>query len=442
MKKLLAILMASALSISVLSSCGTGNDSGSQTGENGSPGKVTLQLWDTFVDGSLNSAMSQIISAYEESHSDVKINRVQKELTSLGETIKAAFMAGDAPDLLYYEGGIGTVGSYVKAGYLMDLSEAYKTYGWKDKLMSACWEVPSVGDYIYGVGHEMETMSLYFNQDIFDKVGLENPTTIEELTDTLQKLKDAGYTPLANTMGAEWSSNMNFIGTILYAYMSQDEIKDCMENDGSWDKESVRKAIDTIKLWIDNGYFPDHPEVHGDQEQLYFSQECAAWITGNWEVGNITKDTDFKTTIIPFPGSESCEDGGSQVNFAGGAFLVNAATAYPDESLGFIDYVVATPESSKVWYEVGGTVPPYTDEYEVEANELGEHVVELLGDETLQNTAGINMWLGTNAFEFFSFAGQNLIVGSLDTDSFIAEADAALQKDVESKMTKGSFTFE
>ena len=43
MKKLLAILMALALSISVLSSCGTGNDSGSQTGENGSPGKVTLQ---------------------------------------------------------------------------------------------------------------------------------------------------------------------------------------------------------------------------------------------------------------------------------------------------------------------------------------------------------------------------------------------------------------
>ncbi len=45
-------------------------------------------------------------------------------------------------------------------------------------------------------------------------------------------------------------------------------------------------------------------------------------------------------------------------------------------------------------------------EYDAELSPLGERVVELLGDESLQNTAGINMWLGTNAFDFFSEAGQ------------------------------------
>ncbi len=39
-------------------------------------------------------------------------------------------------------------------------------------------------------------------------------------------------------------------------------------------------------------------------------------------------------------------------------------------------------------------MPPYTQEYDVELSLLAERVIELLGDESLQNTAGINMWLG------------------------------------------------
>lgn len=82
---------------------------------------------------------------------------------------------------------------------------------------------------------------------------------------------------------------------------------------------------------------------------------------------------------------------------------------------------------------------PYTKEYDAELSPLGERVVELLGDESLQNTAGINMWLGTNAFDFFSEAGQKMAIGALDVDSFISEADAAKDKDVETGLTKGSF---
>ena len=105
----------------------------------------------------------------------------------------------------------------------------------------------------------------------------------------------------------------------------------------------------------------------------------------------------------------------------------------------FIDYSVNNPDTAKIWAEEGGTMPPYTKEYDAELSPLGERVVELLGDESLQNTAGINMWLGTNAFDFFSEAGQKMAIGALDVDSFISEADAAKDKDVETGLTKGSF---
>lgn len=401
--------------------------------------EVTLTIWDTFIDGSLGAAQEQIVEDFQAANPNIKIERVPKELTSLGETLKAAFMSGDAPDIVYLEAGIGTVGNYVKAGYYEDLTPVYDEYGWKDSLMSACWEIPSADNFIWGVGHEMETMSLYVNQDIFDELGLTQPETVEELTEDMQIIKDAGYNVLANTLDSVWSNNMNFIGTLLYAYMTQEEIADCMNNDGSWDKDSVRAAVACIKDWMDKGYFPAHPEVDDDQEQMFFGGDYACWVTGNWEVGNISEQTDFNTSIYPFPGSETCADGGSQVNFAGGAYLVYSGSEVKDAAYQFIDFSINNPDTAKIWSEVGGTMPPYTKEYEAELLPLGERVVELLGDETLQNTAGINMWLGTNSFDFFSEAGQKLAIGALDEESFVTEAEAARMKDIETGLTKGSF---
>lgn len=401
--------------------------------------QVTLTIWDTFVDGSLGQAQEDIIAAYQEAHPNVTVERVAKDGATLSETLKAAFMSGDAPDLVYYEAGIGTVGNYVKAGYYEDLASVYDEYGWKDNIMSACWEIPSADGYVWGVGNEMETMSLYINQAIFDELGLDVPESIEELTEDMAVIKDSGYQVLANTLDSQWYNNMNFIGTVLYAYMTQDEIQDCMNNDGSWDKESVRKAVNCIQDWLDKGYFPAHPEVDGDQEQMFFSGDYACWITGNWEVGNITEKVDFTTSIYPFPGSASCADGGSQVNFSGGAYLVYSGSEVKDTAYQFIDFSINNPDTAKIWAEVGGTMPPYMKEYDVELSPLSERVVELLGDETLQNTAGINMWLGTASFDFFSKAGQNLAVQSLDEASFIAEAESARLQDIETGLTKGAF---
>ena len=57
------------------------------------------------------------------------------------------------------------------------------------------------------------------------------------------------------------------------------------------------------------------PFVNPVSTSLYFAGDTALWITGNWEVGNITEKTDFTTSIYPFPGSETCPDGGSPAKY-------------------------------------------------------------------------------------------------------------------------------
>lgn len=406
--------------------------------------KITLTVWDTFTEDAMHNSSEQINEMFMEKYPNVTIDRVSKDYASINEALKTAFMSGDAPDVMYNEMGIGEQGSFLRAGYLMNLQEAYSEYGWDDTVMAVSKEVPAIGDYVYGVGNEIETMSFYYNKKIFDEVGLDAPGTIEELTETMGKLKEAGYVPLANTLDSDWSNNMNFIGTIMYAYMSQEEIDACMNEDASWDMESVKKAAATIQEWLDKGYFPDHPEVDGEQRDFFLQGEGACWVTGNWSIAYVEENADdtMDLEIIPFPGSESCSDGGSQVNFTGSGYLVNANTPNKKAALDYLDFCVNNAETAKIWSEVGVIIPPFTGEYDAEISPELTKVKGYLSDENISNVAGINMWLGTNGFDFFSDAGQRMAIGDLTAENFTAEADAARQKDMDDKNTKATFELE
>lgn len=274
-KKILAVLMTSIMAFGLLAGCGGNTQDSKSEGSNSSSEdaegeKITLTVWDTFTEDAMHNASEEINNMFMEKYPNITIERVSKDYASINEALKTAFMADDAPDVMYNEMGIGDAGSFLKAGYLMNLSDAYEEYGWNDTVMSVSKEVPSVGDYVYGVGSEIETMSLYYNKKVFDELGLEAPQTIEELTADFQILKEAGYTPLANTLDSEWSNNMNFLGTILYAYMTKDEIEACMNDDASWNIDSVKKAAATVQEWLEKGYFPEHPEVDGEQRDFSY----------------------------------------------------------------------------------------------------------------------------------------------------------------------------
>ena len=433
MKKLIAALLCLVLILSMTSLTAFAQDE-----------KTTLLVWDTFTDDCMRSGIETINQMFMEAHPDVTIEHLGKDLDSMAQTLKPAFMSGDAPDVIYHEMGIGEMGDYVKAGYLMNLADAYVDYGWNDTIMSVSKEVPSVGDFVYGVGHEVETMGLYYNPAILEEVGVAVPETVEALTAAMAKIKEAGYIPMGNTLDQYWYTNMNFLGTVLYAFMTTDEINACMNEDASWDMPSVRLAIQTIKDWIDAGYFPDHPEVNAEQQVMFALGDSAFWITGNWSIGQVSDVglDDFSYEIIPFPGSETCADGGSQVNFVGSGFMVSNLSEQKELALEYINFCLNMPETAKVWYEVSQVIPPFTGDSGAAINDYLQTVTGYLSDPSISNVAGINMWLGGNTFEFFSHAGQNLVLDVYDADGFIEAADQATAADVAAGGTKGTFKFD
>lgn len=143
------------------------------------------------------------IAAYEADHPNVK---VEIEYTPSGEDattkIKAGLIAGNAPDIfqtwkVYFN-------DFVSAGYLTDLTEAYETYGFVDgTLAGGCrnWcsslnEAANASANTYGVSDFICPSVFFYNQNIFDELGLEEPTDLESLIAVSKKITEAGYKAL------------------------------------------------------------------------------------------------------------------------------------------------------------------------------------------------------------------------------------------------------
>ena len=143
MKKLLALLMVGAMSLSLVA-CGGSKETATETpaettteaageeapaegtqeaaGEN-----VEISLW-TYPVGSWGNeeAVKQLIAEFNEVHPDITVNVQILDYTEGDKTVTAAIESGNAPDLIF-EGPERLVANWGAKGLMVDLSDIWAT---------------------------------------------------------------------------------------------------------------------------------------------------------------------------------------------------------------------------------------------------------------------------------------------------------------------------
>ena len=177
-----------------------------------------------------------------------------------------------------------------------------------------------------------------------------------------------------------------------------------MKQDASWDLPSVRACGGHRHGLAGQGLLPGPPgggwrfrrpcsstrRPHAGSPATGPSRRWKSW-------------REFEAEIIPFPGSSTNPDGGSQVNFTGSGFMASNIGAHKDLALEYIDFALnnaRTPPRSGL--KSAKVIPPYTGKVDAEISPLLKRVQDSLADPNVKNVAGVNMWLASNAFDFFS----------------------------------------
>jgi raffinose/stachyose/melibiose transport system substrate-binding protein len=149
------------------------------------------------------------IARFQKSNPGITINA--KYLADFGTLLRTGVATGTAPDIFQVAPGNGQIGIglLAKAGALADLSQE----PWAARIPATFRPVTDANGKVYMMPVGLGAMAMFYNTEIFGKVGVTVPTTWNEFITVCTKIKKAGYVPIG--LGAQ-----DGLGPVLIGYVT------------------------------------------------------------------------------------------------------------------------------------------------------------------------------------------------------------------------------
>ncbi len=343
-----------AVSSLMLSACGSGTSaettaaaadteasSGSEAAEESSEGEASgttdfsgreIEIA-TYLTGDTLAAYKEVIAGFE-SETGVKVT-----LDEYGEdyenTMKIRMASNDLPDVFETHGW-----SLIRyKEYLTDLSGEE----WADDLNDAALGVIQDTDgKIYTLMTTGSCLGTAVNMDVCEAAGVD-PWAIEtwdDFNEACDKIKAAGYTPIANyftSAGALANADGSWLSYEGAVYNDNEAILN-----GTWDWADFKTILDYLQTWFDNGYLYEDCGTIGQTDAI---ERCArnecAFIVGigtSYQTAVVALNPDVTMAMIPICASQ--EGGARFCGIGEGAsFGIWKDTEEMDVCKAFLNYV-------------------------------------------------------------------------------------------------------
>ncbi len=280
-RKVISVMLAAAMALSV-TGCGEKKVSAG--------GAVEINVTTTFAGEDTNAKnFKDAVSAWCEKTG----NQVADTSATSDETFKTRvitdFETGSEPDVLFFFNG-ADANSFIEAGKVVSLDDMRKEYPDYAANMNDDLIAPSLVDgkkYAVPVNGYWEAM--FVNMEVLDAAGVEKPGadyTWDQFMTDCQKIKDAGYTPIAAALGNIphywWEfAIFNHTGTETHLTVPAD-----VSDAGG---QAWVAGMEDIKGLYDAGFFPENTLSATDDETfaMFTDGKAAFLIDGSWKVGGI-----------------------------------------------------------------------------------------------------------------------------------------------------------
>lgn len=429
MKRVIALLLTAVMSIGLVACGGTTSapESGStgteSTQSTASSGKEIV-YWSMWNDGEPQSnVIKEAAAAYEE-ETGVHV-RIEWKGRDISTVLKASLDGGENIDI--FEDDFQRV-SVKFAENCLDLEEMAKAVNYEDFAVPALpTAVRGWAGKLVAIPYQPYTSGVFYTKSSFEKANItEEPKTWEEFMDVCQKLKDAGYTPLAQ----DDAYTMYTFGFMLARMIGQDGVKELAKEGGWGQSAEAKQAAQFVVDLRENGYLSETaPDAYPAGENELGLGLASMVINASWVPGEITNnmkqgdvELDESWGMFNFPTmTANDKDPNTVANIGAQAMAVNSKSEHPQEAFDFIMYVTSGKFDQKMALESNG----------IPADTRNEQWPEMIANVRTAFNAQTdvyewNMGLNENA-DLKDAINDNinkLFEGSLDAQGFVDAMDA------------------
>lgn len=379
MKKKLTLLAALVLSLGVFSACGNnaGNEEApkeetkveekaeegkedaekaeeteeEKEAEPAKEGQTEVIFWHA-MGGGQGEALEGLVADFEAENPDVKITlQHQGGYGDLNQILVATMQSPkDLPTIT--QAYPDWMLQFSEAGMVADLTDRVNgedgITDYEDILEGVRDEIEQ-DDKIIGIPFNKSTEVLWYNQDLFDELGLENPTNFEELKEVAKKIKEEKGIPAFG-----WDSLSNFYVT----YLKNKGIEFGPDLD-----VTSPESIEAINYYLDGikeGYF----RIAGTDQYLsgpFANEQLAGYVGSNAGEVYVKEGVEdkFKYAAQAYPAEKAVQQGTNVYMFEG------ASDEQKDAAFRFLKFL-ASKESQIKFGLATGYMPARTSAVEAE----------------------------------------------------------------------------
>ena len=291
--------------------------------------------------------------AYTAMHPDVHFELTAYALDDMMRTMPLALDGGTGPDIAAVPPLTQGSDRYALAGHLVMLTDVAKERGWLDHYSAAvlAYNNPAIPGEIYGVPYQINTVGVYYNSDIFKELNLQVPTTIPEMEALMEKVKEAGYIPIAVGGLDAWPLSHIF-EQLVHTNVAIEHITKLEQLDPNerYDTPEFIQAGAKLQEWAQNGWIDPNAlsTSYADANSLFISGKAALSVTGTWIQADYATQPEFEARWFPMPRMNT------DIEWHMGGYapynnLVVPKGDHQDLAIDFLDYLLSEENMRYFW---------------------------------------------------------------------------------------------
>jgi raffinose/stachyose/melibiose transport system substrate-binding protein len=419
-----AALLVGALALTGCSGGGGGGES--------SDGAVSMTLWQNSTTGPGQEFWEKTTADFNAANPGVTVTSQAVQNEDLDGRLQTALNSGDAPDIFLQRGG-GKLAAMVAAGQVMDITDGISDTA-RSEISEGSFEANTLEDKVYAMPVAVLPGGIFYSQDLFTAAGItETPTTFDELSAAVDKLKATGVAPIALGAKDAWPAAHWY-----YFFALRNCSPDTMASaaaDQDFSDECWTKAGEDLQSFVDTEPFNDGflttaaQQGAGSSAGLLANHQAAMELMGAWDPGVIASLTPDAQPLpdlgwFPFPAVDGGD--GEPGSMMGGIDGYSCSAEAPPECMDFLNYI-ATSDVQKEYYAAFNAPPVNSVAQEVVTEPYLKDILTAYNDAPY-----VSQWLdtvyGLNVGNALNVGVVDLMAGQGDADSLVSAVDDAAKK--------------
>jgi len=252
------------------------------------------------------------------------------------QAIRAYLTSSTPPDLLTWFAG-NRARFFIDKGLILDISDVWEDQGWNETYAKGWQNMSSVEGKKYFLPTSWYWWAVYYRPSVFEKYGLEVPTSWDEFMDVCDTLVANGIKPFTIGTKYRWTAaawfdylNMRINGPEFHVNLMLGKEK--------YDDPRVKKVFTEWGLLIDKGYFIDSPAAYAWAEAIPFmlDESAGMYLMGDFIRDSYPEDQHDDLDFFRFPIYDPSVPVGEDAPTDG--YFIPANTANPEGAKALIAY--------------------------------------------------------------------------------------------------------